>query len=216
VAYVTQPLGDDPAIWGALFSWLFTHTLGKAAADQKFEQQSRSWIDEWLLGKIIIGALQEFGLDEGAAGRSTMLIKLLASQHRWSRTPEARRGQACPILEEWLKDDAALQFLQVNRYGGVLWFNQEAFDQLLWWMLLVSALPGQPEANGDAGATPEHVVVSYGIIKQLQAAAAVSEYRVERLLEAAKSEPTAPATSKQRKPASSKAKEPAAIKKSKV
>ena len=216
VTYLTQPLGDDPAIWGALFGWTFTHALGKAAGDTTFQQQSRSWIDEWLLGKIITGALQEFGLDEGAAGRAVTLIKLLVSQHRWSRTPEARRGQACPILEEWLKDEAVLQFLQVNRYQGVLWFNQEAFEQLLWWMLLVAMLPGQPEANGGAAAPREHVIASYEIIKQLQAAAAVSDYRVERLLEAAKSEPTAPRKTKQRKPASTKAKQLEVVKKSKA
>ncbi|HZG69306.1 MAG TPA: hypothetical protein VEZ12_21410, partial [Herpetosiphonaceae bacterium] len=59
----TGKSAGDPAVWGALLSWLFTQSLGRVAGEEGYEQQSRTWIDEWLLGKIIAGTLQDLGLD---------------------------------------------------------------------------------------------------------------------------------------------------------
>ena len=76
------------------------------------------------------------------------------------------------------------QFFQVNRYGGVLWFNQESFDQFLGWMLTLAVV----QISADPVAQPEEVADSirtcYSIIEALQQAEEASEYQVTKLVEA--------------------------------
>ena len=117
--------------------------------EANFEQISRSWIDEWLLGKIIAGTLRDLGLDNGTAWWAVTTIKILTSHQRWfeMQTVE-KKERVYRVLESWLKDDEVQQFLQVNRYQDVLWFNKEAFEQLLWWMLLLAVVKSNAYGHG--------------------------------------------------------------------
>ncbi len=87
VQMVQANLDDDPLAWGTLLAWLFTHALGQVVTEEversQGAAQSRSWMDEWLLGKLVAGTLQDLGLDEGAAWWSVGLVKILISHQRW-------------------------------------------------------------------------------------------------------------------------------------
>jgi len=185
VRYLQDRLDGDRVAWYTLCGWLFTHTLGKAVSETDFAQISRSWIDEWLLGRIIASALQDLGLDEGSAWRAVTTVKVLTMHPRWFETRGLDGGRPGRLLQSWLQDNEVRRFLQVNRYQGVLWFNHEAFDQLLWWMLVTAtvALSAGPELSSDEVAV--RIAASYDVVGQLQEAEQASEYRVERLLEVA-------------------------------
>ncbi len=180
-------LDDDPQAWGILFGWLFTHALGKVVDEGDFKRQSRSWMDEWLLGKLVAGALQDLGLDEGSARWSVGVAKILISHQHWYELEAPKKERAYQVLVSWLKDSEVQQFLQVNRYRGVLWFNKETFDQLLGWMLTLAAveISADPELSTDDVA--QEIVACYDVVKVLQQAEGASEYQVVKLMEAAKS-----------------------------
>ena len=184
--YLQAGLREDPATWGTLLGWLFTHALGKAVDGADYEQVSRSWSDEWLLGKIIAGTLQDLGMDEGAAWQAVATIKVLIGHQRWFEMQAPKRKRAYHVLQSWLRDDAIQQLLRVNRYRGVLWFNKEAFEGLLWWMFLlavvaISADPLRPPAE-----VASEVVMHYDVVRKLQRAEEESGYQVETLLEVVK------------------------------
>jgi len=67
----------------------------------------------------------------------------------------------------------------------VLWFNQEAFDQLTHWMNLLALLDAASDPDATKAELVETMVGSSEIAATFKAAAAVSEYRVSRLLDAA-------------------------------
>ena len=161
--------------------YIFTHTLGKVVDEANFEQISRSWIDEWLLGKIIAGALRDLGLDESAAWRSVATIKILTSHQRWFE-----EKQPYQILKSWLQDDEVQRFLQVNRHQGVLWFNKEAFEQLLEWMLLVASVTISADPLRPADEVAQETAALHEVAKKLQQAQEESGHQVEKLLEAAR------------------------------
>ncbi|MBE9506511.1 MAG: hypothetical protein IMY86_00540, partial [Chloroflexi bacterium] len=146
-----------------------------------------------LLGKIIASALRDLGLDEGAAWHAVKTIEVLTTHQRWFEMQTPRTKRAHHVLNEWLRDDDVQQFLQVNRHRGVLWFNKETFDQLLWWMLLVAttAISSDPLRPADeapsavAEAVAHDIVACYDVVRRLQRAEEKSEYQVEKLLEAA-------------------------------
>jgi glycosidase len=178
---------DDPAAWPTLLGWLFTHTLGKTVDEAGFAQTSRAWIDEWLLGKIIAGAAQELGLDEGTAWHAVEAVKLLTSHQRWfeMETPKTKRAYAHKVLRSWLSDEDVQRFLRVNRHNDVLWFNKEAFDQLLWYMFAVAAVAASAGPNRPTSQVAEEIVGCYDIVRTLRRAEEKSEYQVEKLLETA-------------------------------
>ena len=173
-------------VWGTLLSWLFIHALGKVVDDESSAERSRGWMDEWLLSKLVAGALEDLGLDEGAAWRAVMTVKILINHQGWYELEAAEKRQAYQVLVSWLRDSEVQQFLQVNRYRGVLWFNHEAFEQLLAWMLTLATVEvgAQPELAQDEVA--RHIETCYDVVKTLQQAEEASDYQVVRLLEAAR------------------------------
>jgi glycosidase len=183
----------DPATWSTLFGWLFTRKLGKVLDKESYPEQSRTWIDEWLLAKILATSLQDIELDEGSAWRAVTAIKLLTTHQKWPQASKPGKEQAFQSLQTWLKDIEIQYFVGVNRYQSILWFNQESFEELLWWMFagaVVDICSGQlpPQAAKPPASHPaaEEIVACYDVIKKLLKAAEGSGYQVEKLLEAAK------------------------------
>jgi hypothetical protein len=179
-------LDGDPQVWGSLLGWLFTHALGKSVTETDFAQQSRSWMDEWLLGKLLAGALQDLGLDSAAAWQSVAVTKILINHQHWFEAAVPRRKKAYQALMSWLQDSEVQQFLQVNRYRDVLWFNQESFDQLLNWMLTLAAVEISATSEQLPEAVAQDIVACYDIVKELNQAEQESDFQVVKLMEAAK------------------------------
>ncbi|HEY0736833.1 MAG TPA: alpha-amylase family glycosyl hydrolase, partial [Herpetosiphonaceae bacterium] len=183
LAQIAAHLGDDPIGWSTLLAWIFTHALGQLNAPGDGAQQSRSLIDEWLLNRIISCVFRDFGQDEAAAWRSVSLIKLLIS-HELQPQPAAAGQSAPSALEPLFKDPALQQFLQVNRYRDVLWFNQESFERLLWALLAKTAIGAGTDQQRGAAASTSSLDDTYALVQQLRSAAERSGYQVDGLLAA--------------------------------
>jgi hypothetical protein len=197
-----------PLTWGVLFGWLFTHALGEVvdadtASSGTPDEISRSWIDEWLLGKLIVAALEEWGLEESAARWAVALIKLLIGYQRWFEgadedhavvadssvadngvvDTDVAGNVAYRVLYAMLREREVQAYLGVNRYQDVLWFNQESFEQWARWIMLLSTVDLVTDAGDDFA---EAFVARYALVRQWLKAEAVSGYQVTKLLEVLK------------------------------
>jgi glycosidase len=164
-----------------LLSWLFVHALGKVVNQKDFPELSRSWIDEWRLGKTILDVMSDLGVEEEPARRSVTLIKLLTTHQGWFEEKRAYR-----FLESLLKDNEVQQFLQINRYNDILWFNREAFDDLLWWLMVLAAVEISSDSQRPTHQGARDLEDCYGMIQRLKEAAKKSGFQVEQLLAAVK------------------------------
>ncbi len=144
-----------------------------------FPELSRSWIDEWRLGKTILDVMSDLGVEEEPARRSVTLIKLLTVYQSWSEEKKPSR-----VLDSILKDTDVQQFLQINRYNDILWFNREAFDDLLWWLMVLAAVEISSDPQRPAHQGARDLEDCYGTIQRLKEAAKKSGYQVEQLLTA--------------------------------
>jgi hypothetical protein len=90
--------------------------------------------------------------------------------------------QAHTVLESLLKDSEVQQFLGMNQYDDIWWFNKEAFEEMLWWLMMTAAL----EIGSDPLRSVKDVVAElercYSIIQIWQQAEEKSEYQAEKLL----------------------------------
>jgi len=95
--------------------------------------------------------------------------------------PQPKRSYR--LLESWFQDGDVQQFLKVNRYRDLLWFNREAFDQMLGWTLSVAVIETAANPLCGADEVAEEIVGCYDVVQQLQQAEEASGYQVEKLLE---------------------------------
>jgi hypothetical protein len=182
----------DPRIWGTLLSWLFTHSMGKCLEEGHVaaSETSRYWLDEWLLAKILKLTLVDLGLDGYTAGNRLDLVRVLvAHAHWWTRCQPSRSKRkakldpATPLslLRTWLNDESVQAFIGMNRYNEVVWFNKEAFEELLWWLFLISLIEISAQGQKKPSLDPT-LVNCFTIIQALLEAEAGSDYQVEKLL----------------------------------
>jgi len=148
-------------------------------------QLSRSWLDDWSLASIIVAALRDLGLDEGAAAQCVATIRVLTTHQRWFEVQGALAERAYRALTALLRDSEVQQLLNVNRYQGVLWYRGESFDALLDWLFLVAVVESTASQRPPDQVRQE-IVERCAVIVWLQDAGRRSGYQVERLLEAAR------------------------------
>ncbi|MFB3886704.1 MAG: alpha-amylase family glycosyl hydrolase [Thermodesulfobacteriota bacterium] len=177
--YLNKKLDDSPFTWTTVINWLFVHALGKVVSQTGFPEFSRSWMDEWRLDQTIAGALKGLGLDEATAWREVTLVKILTRHQRWFELKESYR-----VAENLLRDCEVQQFLMVNRYNEILWFNKESFEELLWWLMLVAAVEIGFDPLRPASEIVKELAECYGMIQTLDEAKEISQYQVQKLLEA--------------------------------
>ena len=175
----------DLADWGTLLGWLFSYKLGKVSREQTYTELSRSWIDQWRLGKILDAALRDLGLDENARNRVIAQVKVLTSQAEWFNNLPAERQPAYPLLESWLRESEIQHLLGVNRHQDVLWFNKEAFEKFLWWMQAIAVIQLYPTSMESDGAKNK-ILRCFQIVQELLSAEENSGYQVDKLLTAAR------------------------------
>ncbi|MHB9105514.1 MAG: alpha-amylase family glycosyl hydrolase [Armatimonadota bacterium] len=163
-------LPEDDWSWYVLFGWLFTHALGRMSSETDPAGTSRAWTDEWLLGRILAGALTDLENDDDAAWWATGLVKLLTAHQGWSATKPLN---AYNLLTGLLSDADVRHFLRINRHQDMLWFNSETFDELLGWLLVIELVQHGTDA----------VQRALPVIEVLYRAKEASGYQIEGLLD---------------------------------
>jgi hypothetical protein len=100
--------------------------------------------------------------------------------------------QTVSLLNHWLEDEAVHEYIGVNRYGGIDWFNQESFEEVLWWLFLIAVLEiiaTQPEDQLRAGQLPAsvltHIRKCFSVVENLLSAQERSGYQLEKLISSA-------------------------------
>jgi hypothetical protein len=176
-------LEDEPCSWEILFSWAFTHNLGSAVRAEDAAERSRTWIDEWLLGKLIATTLQDSGTEESAAWHAVAILKLLITRQNWMKIDPSENNKVLEVLLSLLADGDVQNYLMVNRYQDVLWFNKEAFDRLLDWMMVLSTISVMAESEVFDEDTDNQLTIDYGVIKALKNAEVLSDYQLDKLIE---------------------------------
>ncbi|MBN1154882.1 alpha-amylase [candidate division KSB1 bacterium] len=183
VKYIKNRLNDDGLTWNVLIGWWITHSLGKVATEEHYEQQSRSWIDEWLFGKVISGAFQEQGMANSNIWYTIELIKLLTSNQEWYiNTEEDPQIRLFTVLNRLFKNDEIQAFLRVNRYKDVLWYNKESFEELCWWLFITSVIKTMSINHRPVSEVVNDILELFKTIQLFDKQKEASEYRVEKLL----------------------------------
>ena len=181
LANILKRLDDDHfPEWVAWIGFLFLRNIGRLSEDTQPAAVTRSWIDEWQLGKSLHETALGLGLDAPAADRVVARLKLLcATQDTFS---QCGKQPLAEMVLAWLADGEVRTFLGVNRYKDILWFNREAFEEWIGWVELLSAFDSLADANASASLFVERLLICQEMRKKLLKASRASGYQVEKLL----------------------------------
>lgn len=172
--------------YAILFAWAFSHNLGRILDEKDYQELSRTWIDEWLFGKIIATSFQGLAAEEGKAWWGVALVKILTAHLRWHRFESPQKNRAFLVLQSWLQNEDVRNFIQINRYQDVLWFNQESFRTMVDWMFVIAVVNILADTEAKENDVEKRILDVYTVVDRIQSAEQASEFQVEKLLEATK------------------------------
>lgn len=119
--------------WLAIFGWVFMAGL-RDALDLDVDRYSQA-VRNWRLLNVFEEALQ--GMQGISAAASMNAANLLLHLEGWLRKFGRRAPQK--VIENLLDNEAIFKTLKINIYAGKHWFNQEAFEDL-WFYLAVEGI----------------------------------------------------------------------------
>jgi hypothetical protein len=172
--------------YGIFLGWAMTHSLGRVVGEADYPVRSRSWLDEYLFGKLLANALVNYGMETAAAWRSVGMVKILTNHQDWYVNVTRGNQYDYQIVSDWLKDGEIQRFLQVNRYQGILWFNHESFVELLHWMMAVKIIDVLSDAKSSQTSKVSILSDIGALLKRLKSAELKSDFQLEKLLETVK------------------------------
>ena len=177
---------DDPREWCTLFAWLLAHVLAAATRDAAPSGRGRDARRVLRHERVIARALQEVGTEAEEAERRAALIEVLVAHARdWGEAP-GRADPAGTVLQAWFADDRLRAVLGVHQHEGTWWFNQEAFELLLAWMVTAAEIALHRGPAGTPAERSGRVAAYRRLAGRLAAAAREAGYRMESMLAAAK------------------------------
>ncbi len=173
------PPASSPLLHPALLTALFAASMGQVVSRSEAASLSRSWLDEWMLSKSIVQTFRDLGMDEQTTRRNLTLVKILLQHGSVLNQPTAR-------LAALLSDAEVQAFIGVNRYQGILWFNQESFEELVGMLRITAAIErSTQEADKQEAAMLPTPPDAEQLAQHWLKAAAAAGFQVEKLLDTA-------------------------------
>jgi glycosidase len=185
LGFIQSGLTTEVWVWYVLILWNDLRLLGRViTSEAQFAEVSRSWFEEWGIQRMVRSELESLGWDSNSVYRSETVLKMLIRQQNWIRT--APEMSAYGLIKTWFSEEEIRSFLNINRYRDKLWFNQEAFEEMMWWMMTVALIQLISDPVMSLPEMVERLFSAYELISEIVTAEEDSEFQVEKLLEGLK------------------------------
>ncbi len=169
-----------------LLGWLFVYRLGAVVNSDTVAEESRAGMDEWLLTKILQDALYHLGLSAEEVQRAVILIKVLTSHSSWWDVAKDKKPDPYTLIQKLLRNAEVQDYLQINRFREVLWYNKESFDSLMKWLAAVAIIDTLQSWKTDKDQACKDIAIHFSLIEKIRKAEKSAAYQLENLLEALK------------------------------
>jgi len=169
--------------WGIIFSYLIVHQLGRFESDNNYKLLSRSLFDEWRLSKYINNTLNDLSKDKKDKRLElevNSILKLMIGLQDWSNSIINGKKDLYSVFQLFFSDPEVQQYLKVNRYQQLLWYNAELFDNFIRWMWLIAIIELLAKPIGDANEELKKLLDYYLMIKKVSK---TTNFQVIKLLD---------------------------------
>ncbi|MGA2623250.1 MAG: alpha-amylase family glycosyl hydrolase [Bacteroidota bacterium] len=160
--------------WRTILSWIVLSHVRESIFRKNDRQESL--LDLWRLAKPLVYSFVRSGIDEDQADRELYLLTAL------ERLPALQDAALIPTVEFSLVDPYVKEFLRVNRWDNVLWFNKERFEELLGWIFILSAVQTFTSNDQSIIDAKKKAGVQFSSYNSMLRNAEQSKYQVEGFL----------------------------------
>jgi len=182
--YITNDL--SPSRFYTLVAWAFIGQIGTQKAADSDGTLSLARAEEWQFYKVLADALRDADTPDEQANRCIQALKLITTQQHWFAAD--MKKPTAEIARRLFTQPDVQTFLQFNRFEDVLWYNREAFNELLWWLTAAVFVHERANPISTDNQVVEVLIGCHEIVQTLQKANKKAAYRVEKLLECFKTE----------------------------
>lgn len=163
----------------ALLGWVFISEIGKLASSADATETAISWMDEWRLARSIEETMSSSGCSPVEIQNAIQAIRIGIRHQDWFT--DAGTQSEKQLLRKWLSDSDIQNFLKVNRYNGILWYNRESFSELMTWMQTIALVETQKKSLASS-TVAETLLGVHEIMKKLMTMDKKSTYQVLKLI----------------------------------
>ena len=175
------PLADQYRPWLIIFSYIFTHGLGKLLNPADPVNQTQTVMEEWRLRQTLQQAYQALDMNSSSAAEISEAQGLMVGLQGWVNLTSGMSLEK--KLTTWLSTPEIQRFLRINRYKGVLWFSKEQWEHFLNILLQLAALDIFEKPDFTASEFVETLLIAHADILKLRTIGVKSGYRIEKLME---------------------------------
>lgn len=160
--------------WRTILSWIVLSHVRESIFEKNGRQESL--VDRWRLAKPLVYSFVRSGIDEGQAHGELHLLNAL------ERIPLPKDAGLVPPVEFALVDPYVKEFLRVNLWDNVLWFNKERFEELLGWIFIVSAVQTFKSSDQSITDAKKKAGAEFKSLNSILRNAEQSKYQVDAFL----------------------------------
>ncbi len=169
---------EDPRKRLLLQVWNLFSNLAGSIGSADTPAINRQIMDRKPVSELIASKLGELGFSDYEAYRNSQAVRWMVN-----RVPEIDEdSSAGEFLRDLISDSLILDYLEVNTYNGVRWFNKEKFASLLWYQRAVRFVRMASE-DLETNQVFEAVIAQERILKELEEAVEESGYQLDHLIE---------------------------------
>ena len=168
----------DPRKRLLLLVWNFFSNLAGSSDDEAVAITNREITDRRPVSELITSKLKEIGFSDYEAHRNSQAVRWLLNQLPVIEE-ETSTGK---FLEVLLADPLITDYLEINTYNGVRWFNKEKFTDLIWYQR-AARFVRLASAESETSDVFEAILSQERLLKELETAVEESGYQLDKLTE---------------------------------
>lgn len=171
-------IDKDPRKRLLLFVWNFFSNLAGSIEEEAVADINRQIADRRPVSDLLSSKLKELGFSDYEAYRGSQAVRWLID-----RVPAIEEDSTSQeFLKHLLADPLINDYLEINTYNDVRWFNKEKFSDLIWYQRAVRFVRS---ASADLESTEvfEAILSQERVLKELEKAVEDSGYQLDKLIE---------------------------------
>ncbi len=175
----SEKLESDPRRQYVLMIWALLSNLVGPGDQAEALDLNREIAQRKPVVNLVKQTLGQLGFTEYESWKAIQAIQALISDMQ----PMDTEADAKTLLEKWVAEPAVTNYLEVNEYNGIRWFNKEHFENLLWYQRAARLLTLSIDQEADPSETLEAVLRQERLFTEISEAEEGSEYQLDKLIE---------------------------------
>ena len=161
-----------------LLVWNFLTNLAGSTEKDNVDAINRQVADRGPVSELLASKLKEIGFSDYEAYRNSQAVRCLLNH----LPPLNEETTSHEFIVTLLEDQVINDYLEVNTYNGIRWFNKEKFADLIWYQRAARFVK-LASTDRESSEVFEVILSQERLLKEIEKAVEESAYQLDKLIE---------------------------------